>query len=93
MPPQINKTLCLVQSGEWSAKQELQRFHAQANWNAVKKIYMEDGPSLAMVGREGTCLFHWYASLDKVTHKFICNFNTIIYAKTTRMQKQLTKPK
>ena len=44
---------------------------AQANWNAVKAIYKDGDPSLSMVAREHTCLFHWYASLDKVTQKYI----------------------
>ena len=29
-----------------------------ANWNAVIKIYGVGDPSLSMVGREHTCLFH-----------------------------------
>ena len=45
--------------------------NAQANWNAAKKIYGEGAPSLPMVGRERTCLFHWSQSLDKVTQKYI----------------------
>src|ERR1700737_2135863 len=44
---------------------------AQANWNAVRKIYGVGDPSLPMVGRERTCLFHWSQSLDKVTQKYI----------------------
>jgi hypothetical protein len=37
----------------------------------VKAIYGDGDPSLPMVARERTCLFHWSASLDKVTHKYI----------------------
>jgi len=44
---------------------------AQANWNAVRKIYGGGDPSLPMVGRERTCLFHWSQNLDKVTQKYI----------------------
>ena len=44
---------------------------AQANWNAVRTIYGNGDPSLPMVARERTCLFHWSASLDKVTQKYI----------------------
>jgi hypothetical protein len=44
---------------------------AQANWNAVRKIYGVGDPSLPMVGRERTCLFHWSQILDKVTQVYI----------------------
>ena len=44
---------------------------AQANWNAVRRVYGDGDPSLPMVARERTCLFHWSASLDKVTQKYI----------------------
>ena len=44
---------------------------AQANWNAVRMIYGDDDPSLPMVARESTCLFHWFVSLNKVTQKYI----------------------
>jgi hypothetical protein len=44
---------------------------AQANWNAVRKIYGVGDPSLPMVGRERTCLFNWSQSLDKVTQKYM----------------------
>jgi hypothetical protein len=43
---------------------------AQANWNAVREIYGNGDPSLPMVARERTCLFHWFASLDNVTQKY-----------------------
>ena len=45
--------------------------NAQANWNAVRMVYGDGDPSLPMVARERTCLFHWSASLDKVTQKYI----------------------
>jgi len=45
--------------------------NAQKNWNAVKKIYGGGDPSMPMVGRERTCLFHWSQNLDKVTQKYI----------------------
>ena len=45
--------------------------NAQANWNAVRMIYGDGDPILPMVARERTCLFHWFASLDKVTQKYI----------------------
>jgi hypothetical protein len=44
---------------------------AQANWNAVRAIYGDGDPSLPMVARECTCIFHWSASLDTVTQKYI----------------------
>ena len=45
--------------------------NAQANWNAVRMIYGDGDPTLPMVVRERTCLFHWYASLDNVIQKYI----------------------
>lgn len=44
---------------------------AHANWNAIKKTYGDGDPSLPMVNRKCICLFHWSASLGKVTQKFI----------------------
>jgi hypothetical protein len=44
---------------------------AQANWNEVRTIYGDGDPSLPIVARERTCLFHWSASLNKVTQKYI----------------------
>ena len=44
---------------------------AQANWDAMRMIYNDGDPTLPMVTRERTCLFHWCASLDKVTKKYI----------------------
>ena len=44
---------------------------AQVNWNVVKKTYGDRDPNLSTIGRECTCLFHWFASLEKVTHKYI----------------------
>ena len=31
---------------------------AQANWNAVRKVYGSGDPGVCMEGRERTCLFH-----------------------------------
>jgi hypothetical protein len=45
--------------------------NAQANWNAVRKIYGVGDPSLPMVGRGRICLFQWSQNLDKVTQKYI----------------------
>ena len=44
---------------------------AQANWNAVRKIYGDGDRTLLMVANERICLFHWYANLNKVTQKYI----------------------
>ena len=44
---------------------------AQTNWIAVRKIYEDGDPSIPLEGREHTCIFHWYASLDKITQKHI----------------------
>ena len=40
-------------------------------WNVLKKLYRDGDPSLSMVSCECTCIFHWWASLDKVTQKYI----------------------
>ena len=37
----------------------------------MRAIYGEGDPSLPMVARARTCLFHWSASSDKVTQKYI----------------------
>ena len=47
---------------------------AQANWNAVMMIYGDGDPNLPMVVYERTCLFHWFASLNKVTQNSIKSF-------------------
>lgn len=44
---------------------------SQANWNAMRKIYGGGDPRMPMVNHEHTCLFHWSASVDKVTHNYI----------------------
>ena len=44
---------------------------AQVTWNTVRTIYGDGSPCLSMVARERTCLSNWYASLDKVTQKYI----------------------
>ena len=33
--------------------------------------YCDGDPPLPMVTRERTCFFHWFASLDNVTQKYI----------------------
>ena len=45
--------------------------NAQANWNGVRMIHGDGDPTLSMVTREHTYFFHWSASLDKVTCKYI----------------------
>ena len=42
-----------------------------ANWNGVTAIYGDGDPSLPMVARERTRIFHWSANLDKVIQKYI----------------------
>jgi hypothetical protein len=37
----------------------------------VRAIYGDGDQSLPMVARDRTCFFHWSASLDKVTQKYI----------------------
>ena len=44
---------------------------AQANFNAMRTIYEDGDSSLPMVSRERRCLFHWFASLDKMIQKYI----------------------
>ena len=44
---------------------------AQANWNEVRMIYSNGDPTLSMVAHEHICFFHWSASLDKVTQKYM----------------------
>ena len=57
---------------------------AQANWNAVRKVYGNGDPAVCMEGREHTCLFHWTLCLQRTTtrnikpefhdqHKELCN--------------------
>ncbi len=44
---------------------------AQANWNMVRIVYGLGEPSIGMVDKEHTCLFHWTQSLDKHTKQLI----------------------
>ena len=44
---------------------------AQANWNAVRKVYGSGDPRVCMEGREHTCLFHWMLCLQRATTKNI----------------------
>ncbi len=41
--------------------------NAQANWNVVRVVYGFGDPSIKMVDKECTCLFHQNHSLDKHT--------------------------
>jgi hypothetical protein len=45
--------------------------NAQANWNVVKIVYGFQDPSIRMVDKEHTCLFHWNHSLNKHTKQLI----------------------
>jgi len=45
--------------------------NTQINWNAVKIVYGLEDPSIRMVDKECTCLFHWIQSLDKHTNQLI----------------------
>lgn len=44
---------------------------AQANWNAVRIVYGSGDPSVKMIDRERTCLFHWATSLKQHTERLI----------------------
>ena len=44
---------------------------AQANWNAVRKVYGTGDLRVGMEGRERTCLFHWTLCLQRATTKNI----------------------
>ena len=41
--------------------------NAQANWNVVRIVYGGGDPTIPMVNRKRTCLFHWTQSLEKHT--------------------------
>jgi hypothetical protein len=45
--------------------------NAQANWNTIRIIYGYGDPSIKMVDKECTFLFHWTQSLDKHTKQLI----------------------
>lgn len=45
--------------------------NAQENWNVVMKIHGDGYPSLLMVGRERTYIFHWSVNLNKVMQNYI----------------------
>jgi hypothetical protein len=58
--------------------------NTQANWNIARIVYGSGDPSIRMVDKECTCLFHWIHSLNKHTkqlikpklqdeHKVLCN--------------------
>ena len=67
---------------------------AQAKGIVVKNMYGEGDQSLPMVGRECGSPSHWSQSLENITQKSIkafYKFNTNIYTRTTRMQKQYMK--
>ena len=44
--------------------------NAQANWNAMGRIYSYSDSNMPMVSHVCTCSFHWFVSLDKVTQKY-----------------------
>ena len=44
---------------------------AQANWNAVRIVYGSGDPSVKMIDRERTCLFHWATSMKQHTERLI----------------------
>ena len=44
---------------------------AQANWNAVRIVYGSGDPSVKMINRERTCLFHWATSMKQHTDRLI----------------------
>ena len=44
---------------------------AQANFNAVRIVYGSGNPSVPMIDRERTCLFHWATSMHKHTENLI----------------------
>ena len=44
---------------------------AHANWIAVRKIYNDGDPSMALEGQDSTCFFYWSTNLDKLTQKHI----------------------
>ena len=44
---------------------------AQTNWNAVRKVYDNEDPTVCMEGRECTCLFHKTLCLQRATTKNI----------------------
>ncbi len=58
--------------------------NTQTNWNVVRIVYGSRDPSIMMVDKEHTYLFHWNHSLDKCTkqlfkpklqdeHKALCH--------------------
>jgi hypothetical protein len=55
--------------------------NTQANWNMVKIVYGSRDPSVRMVGKECTCLFHWIQSLNKHTKQLI----NLSYKMNTRL--------
>lgn len=62
---------------------------AQENQNAVKKIYRDGDPSLPMVDRERTCIFHKSASLDKVMQNYIKASLQLKHAKNYKEYKDI----
>ena len=46
---------------------------AQANFNAVRKIFGSGDRSIPMEGKERTCQFHWSMALDRHTRQLIKN--------------------
>jgi hypothetical protein len=45
--------------------------NAQANWNVVQIVYGTRNPTMKLIDKECTCLFHWIQSLNKHTKQLI----------------------
>ncbi len=45
--------------------------NTQTNWNVVRIVYGLGDPSIRMVDKEHTYLFHWSHSIDKHTKQLI----------------------
>jgi hypothetical protein len=45
--------------------------NAHANWNVIRIIYSYGDPSIRMIDKECTCIFHWTQSFDKNTKQLI----------------------
>jgi hypothetical protein len=60
--------------------------NAQTNWNVVKIVYGSGDPSVKMVDKEHTYLFHWTQSFDKHTKQLIkLELSTRFFATNIRM--------
>ncbi len=45
--------------------------NAQANYNVIRIVYELGDPSMKMIDKECTCLFHWIQLFDKHTKQLI----------------------